>query len=126
MSSSENFRSAEKVDSRNVFGAERRLTKRVPVALKIEVSGRDPKRGPFHDHTVTIDVSESGCRFQLDREVKRGDELAITCEDGSDAQSNNEPELFHVVWAEPAENGSLIGAMQLRTGNVWPAALMAS
>jgi hypothetical protein len=116
----------EQVESRNVFGADRRKTKRIPLALHIEVSGREAKRGAFRDRTVTIDVSESGCRFQLDRELKRGDEVAIVCEPLNGGVAENRPELFHVVWTEPAEQGSLIGAMQLRAGNVWPVAVLTS
>ena len=128
MGTSENVKSVETVESRNVFGAERRATKRVPLVLKIEVSGQDRKLGRvFRETTTTIDISETGCRFQLNRELHRGDEVAILCEDntGSEGQSKCQPALFHVVWAEPAEVGSLIGAMQLRAGNVWPAALTA-
>lgn len=113
-------------EARNLFGAERRQTKRIPLALQIEVSGREGKRGAFRDRTVTIDVSESGCRFRLDRELKRGDELVIVCEKGDGSLPENQPTLFHVVWAAPYEDGSLIGAMQLQHESVWPAALMAS
>jgi hypothetical protein len=112
-------------ETRELFGAERRQTKRIPLAIQIEVSGREGKRGAFRDRTVTIDVSESGCRFRLDRELKRGDELAIVCEKTDGGLPENQPALFHVVWSEPYEDGSLIGAMQLRSENVWPAALMA-
>jgi hypothetical protein len=116
---------SDNVEARALLGVERRQTKRIPLALHIEVSGREGKRGAFRDRTVTIDVSESGCRFQLDRELKRGDELAIVCETDGDGPTGAQPALFHVVWAEPAEHGSLIGAMQLQAGNVWPTALMA-
>jgi hypothetical protein len=129
MGTSDKIASVEKVESRNVFGADRRATKRVPLVLKIEVSGQDRKLGRiFRETTTTIDISETGCRFQLNRELHRGDEVAILCEDntGGEGQSKCQPALFHVVWAEPAEDhGSLIGAMQLRAGNVWPAALTA-
>ncbi len=128
MGTSEKVTPVETVDSRNVFGADRRATKRVPLVLKIEVSGQDRKLGRiFRETTTTIDISETGCRFQLNRELHRGDEVAILCEDNTaSAGLKRQPVLFHVVWAEPAEDhGSLIGAMQLRAENVWPAALTA-
>jgi len=45
--------------------ADRRLEKRMPVELTIEVSGFDCSSGYFSERTETCDVSESGCKFRL-------------------------------------------------------------
>jgi hypothetical protein len=45
--------------------ADRRLEKRMPVELTIEVSGFDCSSRYFSERTETRDVSESGCKFRL-------------------------------------------------------------
>jgi PilZ domain len=99
-------------------GAERRRTKRIPLAFQVEVSGREPKGGLFQDQAVTIDVNEAGCRFDLERQLNRGDVVTIRVVQSCSA--SNRPTRFQVVWAEPADLGWTIGVMKLRDEAIWP------
>jgi len=102
-------------------GVERRRTKRVPLAFRIEVTGRDLNGAMFHDQAVTADVNENGCRFDLPRQLNPGDMVTIRLVGDAPRLSPGEGRrLFEVVWAGPSEQGWSIGASMLQTGLLWP------
>jgi PilZ domain-containing protein len=101
--------------------AERRRTERLPFSFQIQVSGVDHAGEFFREYTVTTNVSGNGCRFDLLRQVRPKDVLAIQVSprnpDGE--LEENRPLLFEVIWSEPNERGWAVGAAQLQPGNIW-------
>ena len=103
-------------------GAERRQSKRLPFAFQIEISGRDSTGTEFHDRTLTTDISERGCRFDLLRQLNPGGFVKIRL---VDQQASGSPQwedqpLFEVVCVTPSEHGWSIGARQLQSKAPWP------
>jgi hypothetical protein len=98
-------------------GKERRRTRRVRLSFQIEVSGRDRAGHLFHEAAVTTDVNEDGCRFDLVRQLQRGDVVGIRVL-GREGKPGKLA-LFEVVWAKPSERGWTVGAVRLQPVNVW-------
>jgi hypothetical protein len=101
-------------------GAERRRSKRVAVAFQIEVSGWEPMGAVFNEQARTIDVNEHGCRFDLSRQVRVGDTLAIRVLQGTLPRADRRAALFQIVWAAPSAMGCTVGAMRLQEKSIWP------
>jgi hypothetical protein len=103
------------------IGSERRRSKRVAIAFPIEVSGMGMTGTVFHDQTVTIDVSEDGCRFLFQRKLCIGEHLSLGLVDTDFAQlTGNKTQPFEVVWVEPSNAGWVIGVRKLLGGTIWP------
>lgn len=103
--------------------ADRRKGRRVPISFAIEVSGFDAAGHMFREVTVTTDISEHGCRFDLLRELHRGDVIAIQrVLRGGNRQEDSKPLLFEAVWAYASNHGWTIGASKLQSENIWQVA----
>jgi hypothetical protein len=99
---------------------ERRRHKRLPITFPIEVSGVDPQGNIFREITVTTNVSEHGCSFELLRELSRGDVIAIQlCGRGNNRPPNAKPLLFEVMWVESSHRGWSVGASKMQGENIW-------
>lgn len=99
---------------------ERRQCKRLPLSYPIEVSGFDHSGKLFRDQVVTLDVSDQGCKFELPRELRRGDFVRIRLAgQNADRHDNGKPLLFEVVWVEPGKRCWTVGAAKLQPENIW-------
>jgi hypothetical protein len=99
---------------------DRRQGKRVPISFPIEISGFDDAGRLFRECTVTTDVSEQGCRFDLLRELKRGDVIAIQLiSRNGDRPEKSRPLLFEIAWVDASLRGWTMGASKLQPENIW-------
>jgi hypothetical protein len=99
---------------------DRRREKRIPLVFPIEVSGFDRNGRFFRERTVTADVSESGCRFQLKTEVERGAVLAIKLASrDTNRQQLERPLLFKVARVAEEKSGWTLGASKLQPESLW-------
>jgi hypothetical protein len=82
---------------------------REAATLFIVVVGFDLAGHFFTDHTVTINISENGCCFRLNREVSFDALIAIQTRDhNSDALAR--PSLYQIAWMERMARGATVGA----------------
>ena len=99
---------------------DRRREKRIPLVFPIEVSGFDRNGRFFSERTVTADVSENGCRFQLKTQVERGAVLAIKLISRQTNRPQPErPLLFEVARVAEEKNGWILGAAKLQPESLW-------
>jgi PilZ domain len=99
---------------------DRRREKRIPLVFPIEVSGFDKNGRFFSERTVTADVSESGCRFQLKTEVERGAVLAIRlASQHARRQLPERPLLFKVARVAEEKSCWTLGASKLQPESLW-------
>jgi hypothetical protein len=86
-----------------------RRESREPATIFILVFGFDVAGHFFTDHTVTINISENGCCFRLNREVAFDALIAIQTQDhNSDARAR--PSLYQIAWMERMAKGATVGA----------------
>ena len=99
-----------------------RRTRRLALSFQIKVSGVDRSGKFFSDLTVTSNVSGNGCSFDLLREVRQTDVVAIQVaqRNAADEPIESRPLLFEVVWVRPNEHGWAVGASKLDAGYIWP------
>ena len=91
---------------------------RESATLFIVVFGFDQAGHFFTDHTVTINISENGCCFRLNREVLFDALLAIqTLDHNSDALCR--PALYQIAWMETMARGATVGAARLQGESNW-------
>jgi|ERR1700690_2000838 len=91
---------------------------RESATLFIAVFGFDLAGHFFTDHTVTINISENGCCFRLNREVPFDTLLAIqTLDHNSDAIAR--PSLYQIAWMERMVRGATVGAARLHGEANW-------
>lgn len=82
---------------------------REAATLLILVFGFDLAGHFFTDHTVTINISENGCCFRLNREIAFDALIAIQTQDlNSDAVAR--PSLYQIAWMERMAKGAAVGA----------------
>jgi len=99
---------------------DRRQGKRVTLVFPIEVSGLDRSGRMFCERTVTSDISEVGCRFQMKTQPQRGDVVAIKLLSRRDAGAPESKALmFRVAWTARTADGWTAGALQLQPENIW-------
>ncbi len=99
---------------------DRRRENRIPLVFHIEVSGFDRCGQFFSERTVTADVSESGCRFQLKTEVERGAVVAIKrASRHANRLQPERPILFKVVRVAEESSGWTLGAWKLQPETLW-------
>jgi hypothetical protein len=91
---------------------------RESATLFIAVFGFDLAGHFFTDHTVTVNISEDGCCFRLNREVPFDTLLAIqTLDHNSDALAR--PALYQIAWMERMARGATVGAARLQGDSMW-------
>ena len=99
---------------------DRRREKRIRLVFPIEVSGFDRSGRFFSEHTVTADVSESGCRFQLKTEVERGAVVAVKLVSRHPNRLKPErPFLFKIARVVEETGGWTLGATKLQPDSLW-------
>jgi hypothetical protein len=115
------IRSRDKSDATKTETAvDRRQAKRIPISFPIEISGFDDAGRLFRECTVTTDVSEQGCKFDLLRELKRGSVVAIQLVSRTGERlDKSKPLLFEIAWADASVRGWTMGASKLQPENIW-------
>jgi len=99
---------------------DRRHEPRLPLSVAIEVSGLDPNGKFFCQRTRTVDVSESGCSFQLKNGVERGSVVAIRVSTtAKDEVANKKPFLYQVARSERQTDSWIVGAAKLQRESIW-------
>jgi hypothetical protein len=99
---------------------ERRRGKRLPLVFPIEVSGFTPDGRMFSEKTKTLDISERGCRFILERELEHGEDIAIKLLSRDDPGSPaSKPLLFRVAWCMRIGARWRVGVLKLQSKNIW-------
>lgn len=94
---------------------------RVPVKHSIEVCGFDRHGHFFTERSMTTDVSESGCDFDLHREVERDSIIAIrVINHRFGREIDSQPILFKIARMEPCSIGwTLVGSKLQPGGPCW-------
>lgn len=99
---------------------DRRRESRLPLSVPIEVTGFGTDARFFRELTTTIDISESGCSFRLQREVPRGSIVAIKVMLKEYAKDNfARPFLYQIARAVEDLNSWLVGAEKLQPESIW-------
>jgi hypothetical protein len=110
----------DKIELKTPDPSDRRQGKRVAIAFPIEISGFDAAGRIFRECSITSDVSEQGCKFDLLRELKCGDVIAIQLvPPGGGRPEKSKPLLFEVAWVSPSSHGWTLGASKLQPENIW-------
>jgi hypothetical protein len=103
---------------------EQRRELRYRVPLEIEISGINPKAEPFHERTVTRNVSDWGCEFMTSIKLKENDMVALRVASRDAGESVHARQtLFQVRRVTREKDGWLVGAWKMESGNVWGADL---
>lgn len=99
---------------------DRRREPRLSLSVPIEVTGFDTDAHFFRELTTTIDISESGCCFVLQREVPRGCIVAVKVMLKEYAKDNfARPFLYQIARAVEDQNRWLVGAAKLQPESIW-------
>jgi hypothetical protein len=99
---------------------DRRSGKRVSLAFPIEITGLDSSQKLFVERTVTLDVSETGCRFRLKTHLVQGEVVAIRLLTETEATGSAKPPiLFEVAWVDHADDEWHAGAKKLQPSDIW-------
>jgi len=99
---------------------ERRHQTREEVKYPIEVSGFNRRGRYFTERTLTLDVSDGGCKFGLSNELEKGSVVAIrviTRRNGREIDAR--PVLFQVNWFQGLAKGWALGVSKLQSGADW-------
>lgn len=99
---------------------DRRKERRIPLAFPIEVSGFDANGKFFTERSVTMDISENGCKFQLKSRIERSSVVALKVLHRDDSGSLPErPLLFRVARVIRENDGWTLGAVKLQPESIW-------
>jgi hypothetical protein len=105
---------------------ESRREPRIDLHFPIEVSGFDCRRKHFTERTITLEVSNSGCRFPLHAHVENHSAIALrVLLHSRGVETDLRPVLFEVMHVEAADLGWTVTAVKLQNGQVWPVDLLA-
>jgi hypothetical protein len=93
---------------------------RYDISLGIEVSGIGQDGQAFHEHTVTIDVSEWGCGFLVSTELKVDDMIAIRMSSPDQEGASSRPQcLYQVLRVKSEGTRWLVGAWKMGGSDIW-------
>lgn len=100
--------------------SDRRRGNRVSLSFQVEIAGFDSTGTFFHDQTVTTDVSEHGCRFDLLHELQCGDVLLLRLSSRQGGcRETSKPIAFEVAWVVPSAMGWSVGVAKLQHTDLW-------
>ena len=98
----------------------RKRESRRALSHTIEVCGFDRNGRFFSERTLTTNISDSGCQFELHTEVERQSALAIRVIHRRHGQEiDSRPVLFEVARMEPQPGGWTMGASLLQPIGPW-------
>lgn len=99
---------------------DRRREARIPLSVPIEVTGFDVEGKFFCEATKTIDLSESGCSFHLNRSAERGGIVAVkVLVKDRKRKAEQRPFLYQVARSTSEGQLWVIGAAKLQPESVW-------
>jgi len=103
----------------NVSAINRRLEKRKPVHVPVEITGINASGLQFAERGRLENVSELGCSFSLQSVVYPGEVVGVKPLGPDDGTLQGEhPRLFVVVWVHRKWNSSKVGARSLQEGEL--------
>ncbi len=99
---------------------DRRKAKRLFLHFPIEVSGVDREGLPFSERTRTEDISDRGCRLEMNAPVNRGDlvDIRLIAPPGPKFP-REDPHKFEVMWVQEKTSGWSIGAREIHDERIW-------
>ena len=99
---------------------DRRREPRLSISFPIEVSGFDRNGKFFSERTTTDDISDHGCRFQLQAELDPTTVVAVKVlrPDGPLSEPTKLI-LYQIARVQKGADGSMIGAAKLQSENIW-------
>jgi len=101
-------------------GREPQRESRHEMSQTIEVCGFDRNGRFFSERTLTFDISDNGCRFDLHTEVERKSVLAIRVINRRHGhQLDSRPVLFQVARMDPQAGGWTMGASLMQPTGPW-------
>jgi hypothetical protein len=93
---------------------------RIASAIRVEVCGFNPRGRFFTERTLTSNISDSGCHFQLRMEVENKSVVALRIiGHRNGCETDSQPILFLVERIEPQSGGWSLGVSKLQSGPVW-------
>jgi hypothetical protein len=98
---------------------DRRKEMRILLAFPIEVSGFDTDGKFFTERSVTMDISESGCRFQVKSQIERGGVVALKVLQRNGSGASDRPLLFKVARVIRENDRWTLGAVKLQPESIW-------
>lgn len=99
---------------------DRRREPRLPLSVPIEVTGFGTDARFFRELTTTIDISESGCCFRLQREVPHGGIVALRVMLKEYVRNKlAHPLLYQITRAVEDQHCWLVGAAKLQPESIW-------
>jgi hypothetical protein len=99
---------------------ERERESRREMCHTIEVCGFDRNGRFFSERTLTCDISDTGCKFDLHTEVERESVLAIRVINRRHGQEiDSRPVLFQVARMNPQPGGWTMGASLVQPTGPW-------
>lgn len=99
---------------------DRRREARIPLSIPIEVTGFDVEGKFFCESSKTVDISESGCSFQLKRCVERGGVVAIkVIVRDRKKKAEQRPFLYQIARATAEGGRWMVGAAKLQPESIW-------
>jgi hypothetical protein len=99
---------------------ERRGELRETRSVPVEISGFDARGRFFTERTETLDVSESGCRFQLRAELEKNSAISVrVIRRRNGMMLDDPPVLFRVVWVRDTNSGWIVAGAKLQPIRLW-------
>jgi hypothetical protein len=93
---------------------------RFPLAIEIEVSGIDRSGQPFYENALTSNVSMSGCRFTLSRQLEKDTIVAIrVLRTLSGRPADPRLVMFQIIYTQQKKEGWATGAWTLQPDIEW-------
>jgi hypothetical protein len=104
---------------------DRRTERRVNLSFPIEIFGFDKSNHYFTERSVTINVSQGGCGFEIKTPVAARTVVAIRLVSRRGGQPfPHRPVLFVISWVKKMEKDRwAVGASKLQPENLWQIAI---
>jgi hypothetical protein len=107
-------------ESRAVPVSKRRREFREARCVPVEITGFDVRSRYFIETTMTLDVSESGCRFRLNAEVERNSAVSVRVIRRSNFFAVPDPPVvFRILWTKYMEPGWTVAGAKLQPVHLW-------
>lgn len=99
---------------------ERRREYRETRSVPVEISGFDVRARFFTERTKTLDVSDSGCRFELRVEIEKHSAISVrVIRRRNGMMMDDPPVLFRVVWVRHTHAGWMVAGTKLQPVRLW-------
>lgn len=110
------------VEPRAVSISSRRREVREARNVPIEVTGFDVRGRYFAETTLTLDVSESECRFGLNADLETHSAISVrVIRRTSGFVVPDPPVVFRVVWTKYMQPGWIVAGAKLQPAHLWAA-----